>query len=150
MMKQHSKKQIREKQRGFTITEVIVVAVVFSLTVVAIAGLFASIQSTQRSSIYLDAATQAARAQIETIRTSKIGMLVVATPPIPTQPPFPVDFVAELPADSPLPLPPNRRASYLVTVAPNAPNSYKIDVAVGYRVGILWKDSVVTAYVDKP
>jgi prepilin-type N-terminal cleavage/methylation domain-containing protein len=150
MIKKYTKTKIREGQHGFTITEVIVVAVIFGLIIVSITSLFASIQSAQRSSIYLDAATQAARAQIETIRTSKAGALVPANSPIPTQPPFPVDFVAELPADSPLPPSPNRRASYLVTVAPNAPNSYKVDVSVGYRVGTLWKDSVVTAYVDKP
>lgn len=124
-------------QKGFTLAEIIVVIGVFAIGVMSIAGLFTSIQSTQRGSIYLDAASEAARAQIEKIRSTQATSITSGQT---------INFTSSLPSS----LPAGSTGTVQVKTPTNAPKALELEVTVTYPVGSIQKQVVMNAYVDIP
>ena len=129
---------IRKKpisQQGFTIVEVIVTIVVFGIGIVMLSTLISSVQYSQRNALFLDAATQAARAKIEIIRNSQYSTITNGA-----------NFTSELPST----LPPGSTGVVTVSTPANAPNSKQIDAKVTYPIGSTSREVTVSAYVDEP
>ena len=122
---------------GFTIVEVIVVLAVFGVGIIMLSSLMSSLQFAQRNSLYLDIATQAARAKIESIRNSEFSTITNGA-----------SFQSELPSA----LPPGTTATVGVSVPANSPSAKLITATVTYPIGTgsTTRSATITAYVDAP
>lgn len=123
------------KQAGFTITEVIVVIVVFGIGLYMLTELSTSVQKSQREAFYIGVAMRAARSEIERIRSSEYDTVADND-----------EFTARLPET----LPPGSTGVVDVSVPTNAPDSKQINATVSYPIGTIFKRVTVSAYVDEP
>ena len=128
------KQQFSHQHRsGFTIIEVLVVTVVFAIGLLMLTTLFGSLQRAQRDANYLTIATQAARAEIEKIRTARFSTVANGE-----------SFTSSLPST----LPSGSTGTIAVSIPANAPNSKQIEATVNYPIGSTTKTVTVSAYVD--
>ncbi len=104
-------------QLGFTLVELLITITVMGIIGIGIAGLFYSVQYTQRQSLYHDSATRAAQRQVEILRNSSYNNLVNGQP---------ITFTSDLPDI----LPGNKSGTVLVS-EPN-PGVKRVDVTVTY------------------
>lgn len=124
-----------QKQSGFTIVEIIVTLVVFSIGVIIVTLLITSIQFAQRNATYFSIATHAAKSKVEQIRSSGFDTVTDGD-----------TFTSELPST----LPSGKTGVVHVSIPVDAPKSKKIEVTVTYPMGSTSKSVAITAYVDPP
>ena len=108
---------------------------VFAMGIIMLSTLMSSIQYAQRSGAYLEAASQAARVQLETIRNSQFSSITNGA-----------SFTSSLPST----LPAGSTGTVAVSVPANAPLSKQVDVTVSYPIGSLTKQVTLSAYIDPP
>ena len=108
------------KEAGFTIVELVVTIVVTGLVVLAVTSLFITISGTQRSTRYLETATRAGEAEIESLRNNYYGSLESGST---------IDFTEDLPSTLVAP-----RSGEAVISEPS-PNMKRVDITITYRDG---------------
>ncbi len=113
--------------------EVIVVIALFAVAMIGLVSLVSSIQVAQRSSTYLDTATDAARNEVELIRDSQVATITDGT-----------SFTASLPTT----LPTGSTGTVAVSTPVGSLQSKQIDVTVSYPVGTLTKKVTISAYIN--
>ena len=105
---------------GFTIVELLSTIVVIGIVSVGIAGLFYSLQYTQRQSNYTDAATRAAQREIEVLRNNSYNNLNAGET---------ITFTNDLPDTLP------RNKSGTVAISEPSAGIKRVDVNVTYYEG---------------
>jgi prepilin-type N-terminal cleavage/methylation domain-containing protein len=131
-IKTHARKH---NQGGFTIVEVMVVIVVFGIGLAALSSLFSSIQYSQRNILYMDIATQAARAEIERVRNAEFATITNGA-----------SFTSKLPST----LPTGSTGTVAVSTPTNVPTAKQLDVTVTYPIGSITKQVTISAIIDSP
>ncbi len=104
-------------QKGFTIVELVVTIAVLGVMIVAVAGVFESVQSIQRKTTRYEQATRLATQKLESLRNNNYNNLVPGST---------IDFSNEIPTDQL----PNANASINIT-EPN-PGLIRADVSISY------------------
>lgn len=127
-------KQHIEGQKGLTVVEMIVALTLFGLSVIAIIGTMATIQQAQQNERYLDLANTGAREIIERVRNGGYDALAVGGH----------DFTSYLPASLP-----GRVATLTVSVSSDLPDIKKLELQVGYDVGLQKRYVYSTALIGK-
>lgn len=107
----------KNNQLGFTLVELMITILVLGIVMTSVVTLFVNIQQAQTHTRYLETATYAAQAEIESLRTINYNNLT---------PGQTIDFTDSLP-DS---LPPG--ATGIVTVSEPTTGLRRVDVAVSY------------------
>lgn len=110
-----------QNQTGFTVVEIVVVIVIFSMAIVTLGTFIGTVQSAQRNGQYLDIATNAAKDQIEQLRNSNYSLLI---------PGQTINITSSLPST----LPANKTGTALIS-DPALPNLKRIDVTINYTIG---------------
>lgn len=124
------------RESGLTVVEVIVSVVLFSLAIVSVVTLMQYAQFSQRDSKYVDIANNAARAQIELLRTEPFDNLNPASPVTFSS----SSFMEGMPAGS--------TGVVTITDLGGVPRVKRLDAVVTYPVGTTTKTISITAYID--
>ena len=123
----------KQRQAGFTITEMVVSLALFGLSIIAIFGIMNSTQLTQRSEASLDLANAAARQIIEAARNGGYNSLVAGQT---------YNRTSMLPEELS-----GGSATLAVTLSTDMPDIKRIDVDVSYPVGTLTRHVYSTALI---
>jgi prepilin-type N-terminal cleavage/methylation domain-containing protein len=111
--------QLKNKEDGFTLVEIIVSIVVIGIVVTTVTGLMLLIQSTQRRTSYMETATRSAQLQMESLRNNNYNNLVVGEN---------VDFTNQLPTSL-------KNKSGTVIVSEPYTGLKRVDISVVYSEG---------------
>ena len=128
-------KGLRNRQGGFTITEMVVALSLFGLSIIMIMGTMTTLQETQRNERYLDHANASAREIIEAARNGGYDTLIAGQT---------YDRSTSV-SD----LLPGRAASLTVAASSDMPDIKQIDVDVSYQVGTATRHVYSTALIGK-
>ena len=117
----------RNDRSGFTLVEIVITILVLGVVLTSVVTLFVNIQQAQTHTRYLETATYAAQAEIESLRNINYNNLT---------PGQTINFTDDLPAS----LPPG--ATGTVAVSEPTPGLRRVDVTVNYSYK--GKDRVVS------
>lgn len=109
----------QNKSDGFTLVELIVSITVIGIVTVSVVGLFLTVQSTQRRTVYLEGATRAAQREMESLRNNNYNNLVAGQT---------IDFTSQLPTSL------KQGKGTVLVSEPNA-GLKRIDITVEYYEG---------------
>lgn len=118
-MNNHCQK-LHRQQTGFTLVELIVATAMVGVMVIGITNLFIAVDTTQRRTQRLEAATRAGEQQIESLRNAHYNSLTPGSS---------LDFTAELPGELDEP-----RSGIVEVTEPNE-GIRRLDVRVTFRDG---------------
>lgn len=111
---------MRRSESGFTLVELIAAISLMGLMVIGIVNLYISVETAQRKSYHLEAATRAGEKKIESLRNSQYGSL---------EPDTTLDFSDELPAELPAP------RTGTVAISEPEEGIRRVDVTITYKDG---------------
>ena len=127
-----SKYNLANISSGLTLVEVIVVMTLLGIGVYMLTLLFTTVQGSQRNAYYLTIATNAAKSQVERLKTTSF------------------DNISDGQTFSVPSSLPNGQGVIGVDAPVNAPTSKRVQVTVSYMVGSLPKSVIFTTYIDQP
>lgn len=116
-MKKETTQSIVQKQRGFTIPELMVTIVFIGFAFIGITQLYLSIQRIQEQTSWLQSASHAAQTEVESLRNSNYSQLTVGQN---------IDFASQLPSTLPRPHSAN------VSISEPLAGLKRVDVTVSY------------------
>ncbi|MFZ1361295.1 MAG: type II secretion system protein [Candidatus Saccharimonadales bacterium] len=122
------------KQQGFTLTEIIVTLAIFGIVMVAIIGAVSTTQSAQQNERYLDLANTTAKQIIEETRNGQYASLANTS----------YNRTANVPASLP-----DGHATMVVSQSADMPDTKRIEVTVGYKIGSYDRAVTQTAYITE-
>lgn len=108
-----------QKESGFTLVELTVSITVIGIVITSVIGLFLTVQSTQRRTMYLESATRAAQREMESLRNNNYNNLVAGQT---------INFTSQLPTNL-------KQRKGTVTVSEPNDGLKRIDIAVEYYEG---------------
>jgi type II secretory pathway pseudopilin PulG len=110
-----------QHETGFTMVEIVVVIVMFSMGIFTMGLFIGTVQGTQRNGQYLDIATNAAKDEVEQLRNSNYALLVAGQT---------IDFTSSLPNT----LPAGKTGTAIIS-DPSLSNLKRVDITINYTVG---------------
>lgn len=111
---------LHKKESGFTLIELLVTISIMGLIVIGVVNLYIAVDTAQRKSYHLEAATRAGEAQIESLRNSQYGNLTADSD---------INFTDQLPEDLPSP------RSAIAHISEPEEGLKRVDVTITYKEG---------------